>query len=584
MKIWIEEHGNNDHKNVLLEVLRERIPVEEAPDGLKISLWIDAAMGPEESYRVDAVEGGFAVTGTDTLGLYFGIGKLLHTAAWTEESFAPKATDGLVSPDCPYRIVYFATHFFNWYNLAPVEEVEKYARDLLLWGYNIAHCTIGVSIYDSMDDPRVTALFRKVRRILLIARKYGMKISFGATVNQALNSAPAEFHGDNSCYEHRCKVTGVNLCPEKPGALDHLLDSWRQRFELLKDITPDYIGFWPYDEGGCGCEKCRPWGANGYPKLCRHLAKLSREYFPNVKFQVSTWFFDQSIDEGEYEGFYRRIENGELDFIDHLLSDSHRGLPPYLKTHKPPLPTIGFPEISMYALRPWGGRGANPLPRWFQKQWDECKHFMLGGKPYSESIYEDISKIQYVGYYWDRNRHYTDILREYINYEYSAPELYDEIMEMIHLIEDNHLGVKNNQEPDMVKARRAVELAEYVDARLGRVAKTGFRWRLLYIRARLDLMVYEYYHSKGRDYYLVNDTGRSWKDSDGTLVPHGGMISALGALWRTPISYLEDNPEAQELMWELVGWYHNDLEKGTGTVMCPPLVINEETKRAHGYV
>lgn len=136
----------------------------------------------------------------------------------------------------------------------------------------------------------------------------------------------------------------------------------------------------------------------------------------------------------------------------------------------------------------------------------------------------------------------------------------------------------------MVKARRAVELAEYVDARLGRVAKTGFRWRLLYIRARIDLMVYEYYQSKGRDYYLINDTGRTWKDSDGTMVPHGGMISALGALWRTPVSYLADNPEAQELLWELVAWYHNDLEKGTDSVMCPPVVINEETKRAHGYV
>ena len=50
-----------------------------------------------------------------------------------------------------------------------------------------------------------------------------------------------------------------------------------------------------------------------------------------------------------------------------------------------------------------------------------------------------------------------------------------------------------------------------------------------------------------------------------------------------PDGSLEDNQEAQELMWELVGWYHNDLEKGTGSVMCPPLVINEETKRAHGY-
>ena len=113
--------------------------------------------------------------------------------------------------------------------------------------------------------------------------------------------------------------------------------------------------------------------------------------------------------------------------------------------------------------------------------------------------------------------------------------------------------------------------------------KTGFRWRLLYIRAKMDRMVYEYYYSKGKDYYLVNDTGRRRADSDGTMVEPGEMISALGALWRTPISYLENNPEAQELMWEMVGLYHVDLVKGTGSVMCPPLVINEETKRAHGY-
>ena len=135
----------------------------------------------------------------------------------------------------------------------------------------------------------------------------------------------------------------------------------------------------------------------------------------------------------------------------------------------------------------------------------------------------------------------------------------------------------------MAKALRVEALAEYVDAHLRDSIRTGYRWRLLYIRAKLDRMTYEYYFSKGRDYYLVNDTGRRWPDSDGTIVEPGEMISALGALWRTPISYLADNPDAQELLWELVGWYHSDLEEGTKNVMCPPVVINAETKKAHGY-
>ena len=144
MKLWINDNGNRDHKRVLLEVIGERIPVEEAPEGLQISLVMDSGVGPQESYRIDECGGTFTVTGADTLGLYFGIGKLLHTAAWTGESFTPKGTSGVISPDCPYRTFYCATHFFNWYNLCPTEELEKYTRDLVLWGYNTIHCTMSV--------------------------------------------------------------------------------------------------------------------------------------------------------------------------------------------------------------------------------------------------------------------------------------------------------------------------------------------------------------------------------------------------------------------------------------------------------
>ena len=121
MKLWIIDNGNLDHKRVLLEVISERIPMEEAADGLQISLVMDPHVGPMESYRIDEADGAFTVTGADTLGLYFGIGKLLHTAAWTGEDFAPKATNGVIAPDCENRIFY------------STNEIGEVFRNYVMW-------------------------------------------------------------------------------------------------------------------------------------------------------------------------------------------------------------------------------------------------------------------------------------------------------------------------------------------------------------------------------------------------------------------------------------------------------------------
>ena len=72
-------------------------------------------------------------------------------------------------------------------------------------------------------------------------------------------------------------------------------------FEGRKDIGLDFLVFWPYDEGGCGCEKCQPWGCNGFLRLSRSLAELGREYFPNLQTVLSTWMFD-TPPEGEWLG------------------------------------------------------------------------------------------------------------------------------------------------------------------------------------------------------------------------------------------------------------------------------------------
>ena len=112
-----------------------------------------------------------------------------------------------------------------------------------------------------------------------------------------------------------------------------------------------------------------------------------------------------------------------------------------------------------------------------------------GGMPYSEGMYEDISKVQFAGYYWEPDRPYADILAEYCNYEY-CDEVTSEVLELCLCIEQNHAHIANKEDPELSCAERAAELAKTIDAKLPERAKTAWRWRILYIRAMLDAKRY----------------------------------------------------------------------------------------------
>ena len=50
------------------------------------------------------------------------------------------------------------------------------------------------------------------------------------------------------------------------------------------------------------------------------------------------------------------------------------------------LPTLDFPEYSMFSGCPWGGYGANPVPQAMQSDWNSHGGMISGGMPYSEGI------------------------------------------------------------------------------------------------------------------------------------------------------------------------------------------------------
>ena len=498
MKITLISNGHELHEKLLKVRISERIPTEYTEGGLVISLAIDGAVGAPESYRIDEKDGAFSVIGADTLGLFFGIGKLLHSATWQADAMIPVPTEGVVTPHSPVRTLDFPIHFYNWYQNAPTEAVVRYLEDMLLWGYNGVHTGIpSVNAY-TLDDDIVVRAAEKARNLFLLAKKYRMKISTGGGSNQGMKSTPHEYDAEMSFNTQLRGDLGRNLCISKPGVLDYLRGLWREKIEkYFKDIEIDYIMCWPYDEGGCGCKDCRPWGARKYGELCKAVRDEYRKYFPNVKVIVSTWGFDAPDDEGEYAGFYRRLRE-DLDWVDYLLIDSHHGFPKYPLEHPVIKPIINFPEISMWGLYPWGGFGANPLPERFQRIWDECKHVIFGGMPYSEGLYEDITKVQFAGYYWFPDKHYSEILSEYISYEYDRA-VTEDVLTLMRLIEVNHTHIANGEAPELAISDRAAALAEAINSRLPERAKNAWRWRILYIRAILDKKRYD-----GFDQYLID--------------------------------------------------------------------------------
>ncbi len=71
--------------------------------------------------------------------------------------------------------------------------------------------------------------------------------------------------------------------------------------DQFSDTGLDWIVSWPYDEGGCGCSECWPWGARGHVQLSKEISQLVRRKYPRCRFVLSTWVYD-SPPAGEWTG------------------------------------------------------------------------------------------------------------------------------------------------------------------------------------------------------------------------------------------------------------------------------------------
>ncbi len=487
----------------------ERTPPSPSGGIFRIVFAIDPTLS-NETAAVRVRDGCAEVRGGRFRALVFGAGCLLRSICYGAKTFDVSSGEFAFRPAKSIREVYLARHFNTWYHRASAEELSRYVDDLVLCGVNSIKSFPTVAAVDRrFSDDSERQMFEATTRVLVRRIKnldIGFAVSGGGNVSG--KAIPKSIRAERYGPDVMRGFSDFSVCPEKPGGLEQLLSERREALKASEGLAIGEFVYWPYDEGGCACGKCSPWGGRGYLKLIERMAKMNGVAHPEARHIVSTWLFDDA----DWQGLYRYLQT--QDWVGGLVVDSHDKFPEYPLHHPVPknIPIITFPEVSMWGRFPWGGTGATPLPRRFERLFREAEPVASGFSIYSEGLFDDVSKFEIAALYANPKISYRDALAEYCHYEFPGADAADfvrlcEMLEDIHctsLDPAAHAGdTSNNSLANYVKfaddvelsrrasvAEMAESLAEKVECAMLPCRRGTWRWRQIALRAKIDAAVY----------------------------------------------------------------------------------------------
>jgi hypothetical protein len=500
---------------VLERELARRTQGAEA-GGRDVEVVLDVEGGGDEGFEIVPVRGSGAVgiVAHRPAALLAGIGKFLRTSRWRKGGFEPSLWRGTSLPDKAVRGIYFATHFHNYYHEAPVEEIGRYVQQLALWGCNALSVWFDMHHFRSIDDPAAREMIERLRAILRAANEAGIGGALTLIGNEGYADSPPPLRADwtaghDGYHAEPCGHYHVEVCPSRPGGMDYIRRTRREMLEAFAGLDIRWVWIWPYDQGGCTCRYCAPWGVNGFLRVADVVARTVKEVMPSAEIVLSTWYFDH-FTTGEWEGLARAMKAGRPDWLGYLLADDNGDeYPRHIREHGVPgdARLLNFPETSMYRMFPWGGYGVNPLPRHIQSIWDTIGAHLSGGFPYSEGIYEDINKAICLQHYWS-GQDAMQTVREYAAQCFGA-DASEAVTGIVADLETRHprdIALGRGTTPasaidspldspeaavaftweSLSGASECLAKVRAVQEAMPQAARQDWRWRLLYLRAAID--------------------------------------------------------------------------------------------------
>ena len=512
-----------DFFEVMTNILRKQ--AEErgctlSDEGVNISIKLDAGMNGDDYTISDAGE----IVSASRCGLLAGLGRYLQDGSFDGcGSFSPSEKNVSFHPQKAIRGMYFATHFYNFYHVAPINEVYDVIDTLALRGCNALAVWYDMHHYTGIDSTESREMIERIKLIFRYAQKIGMKLCMTMLANEAFSGTPndikADWHAINGYKSCPVGHFHEEICPSNPKGMNEIMRQRRLMLEAFADTPLDYLFFWPYDQGGCTCSKCAPWGANGFLKIAPEFQKLANEIMPSARLICSTWGFDSFVD-GEFDAFRKRMETGEFDFFAYYMDYYARlkQLPDYLLRGENlrGKRTLAFQEISMRGSVPWGGFGTNALPQYMEEKEKRDAGYYDGGFPYSEGIFDDINKALILGLQGGRYANARDVLMDYARYEFCAPDP-DAFADLVFDMETTLYRTRYNQNGEEVNYLRSepkpddtyyfsilnpekidsiYQKALSLDRSIPERMRSCWKWRIVYLRAVID---HELIHNDGKN-------------------------------------------------------------------------------------
>lgn len=464
--------------------LRLRTGLVPAPGGLDIELTVRDGLGREHFEIETGPPGRLRVVGGDERGVFYGVGQLLRSCVFAPGSLTPQVRPGPSGPGKPLRGMYLASHFGNFWEIGRPERVREEIEELALWGANSLTVIYPVDQFTAVDGEASQRYIARLNALGTIATACGMDFGLIISLNQNVRNQAvppgAAFTPIPGVWHH-----GVELCPSNPEGRRLMMQWQRHMLGLFEHL--DFAIAWPYDDGGCGCAGCQPWGGNGFLRAARDFAGLVHERFPRAKFWLSTWWFDLHRDQGDFRGLYAAMPGDGPLWFDGLLGGQHQLQALAKRPAAARCPVAVFPEISMCRMDPWGGFGANPLPGELAGQLAHQAD-TVGGWPYSEGLYEDLNKSLWLQHCWNPAIPVDDALAAYAAYHLGADPA--GFTELARQLEKTHTRDGWNI-ASLAGADQAWARAQTLERAMPGWAKDGWRWRVLRIRTRLDALVQE---------------------------------------------------------------------------------------------
>lgn len=407
--------------------------------------------------------------------------------------------------------------------------MARYLEDLALLGVNYLMLLYPLINLRETDTAEKEAELARHAALIRAAHGLGMRCCEFVSANWGFMDRPEALKAAPNWDPHiRKGDTGPTLCMAKEGAQALVDRANRFLCQGLKDCGVDMVISWPYDEGGCGCENCSPWGGNGFLKATERAFAIAGEYFPSASRCVSTWVFD-TPEAGEWKALEERLDEG--DFCEYVLADSHTDFPRYPLERRldKKVKLLNFPEISMWGLFPWGGWGATMLPERFARLYKQTQGLLSGGFPYSEGIYEDINAAVVERLYWNGDTDWTIVLREYASYEFGLNDP-ERFIRLVRLVEQTHTDAAEHGNADVEQAEEAYRLARGIDDLLPAWGKASWRWRQVYLRTMLDARRYRLAQQQKQKLQIGNEHGAQATDWTALLAGDEAVRAAFEEL------------------------------------------------------